>query len=131
MFRALPQLRSHESLRAWIMTVASHQSYQWKRRWVQRAQREGEDCDTAIDLHVVKPPDTLEQAERERFVREAITHLPPRCRTLVRMLFYQDPPVPYETVAGQLGLATGSIGLTRSRCLKRLERILNDVGVSQ
>jgi RNA polymerase sigma factor (sigma-70 family) len=129
LFRALPRLRSYQSLRAWIMTVASHQAYQWKRRFVQRAQREGEDADALAEVVGVGPVETLERSERERAVREAIAQLPPRCRELVRMLFYADPPVPYERVAGHLGLATGSIGLTRARCLKKLEAILEGSGV--
>jgi RNA polymerase sigma factor (sigma-70 family) len=129
LFRALPRLRSHQSLRAWIMTVASHQSYQWKRRHVQRARREGEDADSVAEIVAIGPVETLERTERERTIREAIAQLPPRCRELVRMLFYADPPVPYDRVAGQLGLAIGSIGLTRARCLKKLEALLEGSGV--
>lgn len=131
LFRALPQLRNHQSLRAWIMTVASHQAYHWKRRYVQRVRVEGEDCELASDPAAVAPSEVLEQSERDRVVREAIAQLPQRCREIVRMLFYQDPPVPYTSVAGQLGLAIGSIGLTRSRCLKRLEKMLEVAGVRQ
>lgn len=131
LFRALPQLRNHQSLRAWIMTVSSHQAYHWKRRYVQRVRVEGEDCELTTDPQAVPHSEVLEQTERERVVREAIAQLPPRCREIVRMLFYQDPPVPYQTLAGHLGLATGSIGLTRSRCLKRLEKMLEMAGVRQ
>lgn len=131
LFRALPQLRNHQSLRAWIMTVASHQAYHWKRRYVQRVRVEGEDCELASDPVAIAPSEVLEQSERDRVVRETIAQLPPRCREIVRMLFYQDPPVPYQALAGHLGLATGSIGLTRSRCLKRLEKMLELAGVRQ
>lgn len=131
LFRALPQLRNHQSLRAWIMTVASHQAYHWKRRYVQRVRVECDDCEMTIDPQAVPHSEVLEQSERERVVREAIAQLPPRCREIVKMLFYQDPPVPYTTLAGHLGLATGSIGLTRSRCLKRLEKMLETAGVRQ
>jgi hypothetical protein len=43
---------------------------------------------------------------------------------LVRLLFYEQPPLPYAEVARKLGLATGSIGFTRGRCLERLHKIL-------
>jgi RNA polymerase sigma factor (sigma-70 family) len=128
LYRALPQVRNHQTLRAWIMTVAAHQAYHWKRRYVLRAQREN--CDgTAVDAAACEPSHGFEQSEEARVVRSAIAQLPPRCRELVRLLFYQDPPQPYQLVAGQLGLATGSIGLTRSRCLKRLEKILEQSGM--
>ena len=124
LFVALPQLRDHESLRAWIVSVASHQAYHWKRGYVKRAQRESEDPATAAPLLATPPSTALEEAQRDNAVREAIGELSPRDRELMRLLFYEDPPAPYQTVAKRLGLAAGSIGLTRSRCLKKLERIL-------
>ena len=131
LFRALPNLRSHDSLRSWIMTVAAHQSYHWKRRQALRAQRECADPENAA-VFVAAPSGAmqLEQSERDVAVRAAIAELPERCRALVTMLFFQDPPVPYQSVADRLGLATGSIGLTRSRCLKRLARILEEKGMT-
>jgi RNA polymerase sigma factor (sigma-70 family) len=128
LFVALPQLRDHHCLRSWIMSVSAHQAYHWKRRYVKRAQREGDDPETVMQLLVTPPSSELEEAQRDDAVRGAIEQLPPRCRELVRLLFYEDPPVPYQTVAKRLGMATGSIGLTRSRCLKKLERLLEPLG---
>jgi RNA polymerase sigma factor (sigma-70 family) len=124
LFASLSQLRDHQCLRSWIMSVAAHQAYHWKRGHIKRAQRETDDPETVTHLLVTQPSNELEEAQRDMEVREAIEQLPPRCRELVRMLFYEDPPVPYQTIANRLGLATGSIGLTRSRCLKKLEQIL-------
>jgi RNA polymerase sigma factor (sigma-70 family) len=124
LFRTLPRLRNHESVRAWIVIVASHQAYQWKRRYVVRVRREGEDPELAAEKAATEPSDALERAERERLVREALARLSPRCRRMLRLLFYDDPPAPYEAVADQLGLASGSVGGIRARCLKTLERIL-------
>jgi len=54
--------------------------------------------------------------------------LPPRCRQMITLLFFEQPPQPYQEVAERLGLARGSIGFIRGRCLKRLKRILEDKG---
>jgi DNA-directed RNA polymerase specialized sigma24 family protein len=70
----------------------------------------------------------LLQVEREQIVREGILVLSERCRRLIRMLFFEFPPVPYATVAEKLGLARGSIGFIRGRCLSRLRRLLEDKG---
>ena len=44
-------------------------------------------------------------------------------------LFFSEPPLPYAEVAKRrLGLATGSIGFIRGRCLKKLQRALQDSG---
>lgn len=130
LFTALPRLRNGQSVCAWIMAASAHESYRWKRRQTKRAQREGEYLEnTPQRADEATPALAMEQAERGRIVREAIATLPPRCQEMVRLLFFEDPPVPYQSVAQRLGLATGSIGLTRSRCLKRLERALLQVGL--
>ena len=68
------------------------------------------------------------EAEREQMVRDAVAHLPARCAEMVRLLFYEQPPVPYDEVAARLGLALGSIGFIRGRCLKRLKKLLEESG---
>ena len=70
----------------------------------------------------------LAETEREQMVRDALSELPPRCLELVRMLFFQEPSLPYEQVAKKLTVATGSIGFIRMRCLKRLRKILEKSG---
>ena len=75
------------------------------------------------------PPELERELEREQLVRQAIDRLPTRCRSLVEMLFYEPPKTPYAEVARRLGLAQGSIGFIRSRCLKRLQRNLEDLGL--
>jgi DNA-directed RNA polymerase specialized sigma24 family protein len=47
---------------------------------------------------------------------------------MVQLLFYQDPPVPYAEVARQMGLAEGSIGFIRGRCLEKLRTFLEQKG---
>jgi hypothetical protein len=44
------------------------------------------------------------------------------------MLFFEQPPLPYAEVARRLGLATGSIGFIRGRCLERLRKLLMESG---
>jgi len=60
-------------------------------------------------------------AERHAALREAFTHLPPRCQQLIAVLI-EDPPVPYAEISARLGIPVGSIGPNRSRCLDRLRR---------
>jgi DNA-directed RNA polymerase specialized sigma24 family protein len=44
------------------------------------------------------------------------------------MLFFESPARPYQEIAGHLGLAAGSIGFIRGRCLTRLRRELEKKG---
>lgn len=45
------------------------------------------------------------------------------------MLFFEEPAKPYDDVAKSLGLATGSIGFIRARCLKQMMRALEELGL--
>lgn len=124
----LDQLRNPDALRSWLMTVASHLCFQWKKR----AQRRGEDQPVPIEEAVAPESSEFERQRREieraQLVREAIQELPPRCREMVSMLFYEHPPLPYVDVARKLGLAEGSIGFIRGRCLQKLRQILAKKG---
>jgi DNA-directed RNA polymerase specialized sigma24 family protein len=75
-------------------------------------------------------PLALQQlAERRHLLDLAVSRLPSRCRTLVTMLFFEQPPVAYAEAAQRLGLAEGSIGFIRGRCLNKLRKQLRELGI--
>lgn len=127
LFNELPRLREPEALQGWLVRVTANKCYHWKRAQTSR----GEDSNgTEIDVEsgADLPIETLAVMEREQLVREAIDDLPPRCRQMIELLFFEQPPRPYSEVAARLRLAKGSIGFIRGRCLKRLKRILEERG---
>lgn len=136
LFLKLSQLRRIESLRSWLITVTIHESYRWKKkqqRWsnqeLDETSEEAASGDAPGAAKAVQH-ELVEAAEREQMVRESISRLPDRCREMIRLLFYEQPPLPYAEVAQRLGLATGSIGFIRGRCLKRLQQVLEKTGFS-
>jgi RNA polymerase sigma factor (sigma-70 family) len=130
LFSELPRLRHSEALRAWIINVTAHQAYHWKKRFKRRGEQELTPADE-VHLSPDLPPDMLEEIEREQVLREAVAALPERCQQIVRLLFYEPEPIAYRELAARLGLATGSIGFIRGRCLKRLERTLQERGFAR
>ena len=125
----LAKLRKPKALPKWIMQITAHKCFHWKRRQqrVESYEPVGE------KLEQSEPPRAeaiLSEAEEEQGLRQVISELPPRCRELVRMLFFEDPPRPYQEIAATLGIASGSIGFIRQRCIERLRRRLVDVGFS-
>lgn len=58
-------------------------------------------------------------AEQNAAFRAAFAELPPGCRELLSMLM-RDPPCSYAEISATLGVAVGSIGAMRARCLQRL-----------
>lgn len=120
----LKTLREPRALPKWLMQITAHKSYQWKRSQARLSPIED---DEELPRTGALPADAeviLREAEQEQLLREAIAELPSRCAQLVHMLFFEHPAVPYAEVAKRLGIATGSIGFIRGRCLKRLRKIL-------
>jgi RNA polymerase sigma factor (sigma-70 family) len=129
LFSELPRLRQSAALRGWLTTVTAHKASRWKQRQMRRAEQELTEGDEDR-LETLDPvaPEVIEQAQREQAVRDAVTGLSPRCREIIRLLFYEQPPLPYKDLAQRLGLATGSIGFIRGRCLASLQRALEKAG---
>lgn len=127
LYTELGQLREVGALRGWLARVAANKCFHWRRRGINRPE---EELDEKVHgLPEAGDPEWLQALEREQVVREGIDRLSPRCQELVRMLFFEDPPRPYEDVARELGLATGSIGFIRGRCLEKLAAALEEVGL--
>jgi RNA polymerase sigma factor (sigma-70 family) len=123
----LPELRNPRALPKWLMQVASHQCCR---------QRQREHKQVSLDAEPGLPePETpaiaesiVRQIQEEQALREALAALSPQCRRLVELLFFETPARPYAQIARELGLAAGSIGFTRQKCLKRLRRHLDALG---
>ena len=127
LFTNLSKLRKIESLRSWLITVATHKCFHWKKQQKGDVELDAMEQEIAEEL-AAAAPQVLQEVQEEQAVRDAIERLTPRCAQLVKLLFYEQPPVPYNEVAQKLGLATGSIGFIRGRCLNRLQKILAELG---
>ena len=64
------------------------------------------------------------ELERRTRVQRAVESLSGRCRQLLQGLYYEDPPLLYKDVARRLGIAMGSIGPIRLRCIEKLRKLL-------
>jgi RNA polymerase sigma factor (sigma-70 family) len=128
----LPRLREHRALPKWLMQTCYHKCLHYQRaadRLVELAP-EGTGSDaappgsSADDL----PEQMLVQLEQEQILRDAVSELPEKCERMVRLLFFENPPRPYENIAEELGMAIGSIGAIRGRCLAYLRKHLEKRG---
>jgi RNA polymerase sigma factor (sigma-70 family) len=119
----MPKLRDPQALSGWLIKVTAHKCFHWhkeQQRW-NHADEETQIAATPIEKLA---DNLLIELEKEQMLREAIAKLSPRCRELVQILFYEDPPRPYKDVAESLGIAVGSIGFIRGRCLDKLRASL-------
>ncbi|HEX7287886.1 MAG TPA: RNA polymerase sigma factor [Candidatus Angelobacter sp.] len=129
---SLSQLKNARSLRSWLITLTVRQGILWKRRRLNHVELDSMEADQSEEISFNPDlPSTVLRSQQEKIVREGVAQLPPRSAELLRLLFYEQPPVPYEEVARRLGLATGSIGFIRGRALTKLRKILAEAGLHE
>lgn len=124
----LPTIREPRALPKWIMQVTAHKCFHWKHkrsRFVSSSYEE-----VALPQPEVAPEvlEILRQAEEEQIIRQAMSALSPRCRHLVHMLFFEQPSRPYKDIAVDLGIAVGSIGFLRQRCINQMKKKMDELG---
>jgi len=125
----LPNLRNPEALPKWIIQVTAHKCLHGK-KYAQRTET-ADPNDPAFEQSTpARAESILHEAEEEQRIRGVMNELPERCQRLVRMLFFEEPARPYQEVARELGIAPGSIGFIRQRCLDRLRKKLIEAGFS-
>lgn len=126
----LENLRDESKLSSWLTTVTLRQCYRVRRRQsapvVSLDQVEEEVAQLADER--LLPDEIIEQIEQEHLVRRALTLMEEPCRRLLTYLFYEKEFWSYEEIARDLGLSVSTIGPKRGRCLKKLLRILRELG---
>lgn len=121
LYSELSRLREPRALAKWLIQTTLHKCIR-----VKQQQSRYSDEEITEELAPTSPAvdAILGEVEREQILRDSIASLAPRCAQIIRMLFFESPARPYEEIARELGLATGSIGFIRGRCLDRLRKQL-------
>jgi RNA polymerase sigma factor (sigma-70 family) len=83
--------------------------------------------DRTPEQSLIDAEDQADEAERIRLLWQEFEELGDRCRQLLRVLMASPPPS-YVEVSVALGIAVGSIGPLRQRCLRRLRARLDARG---
>jgi RNA polymerase sigma factor (sigma-70 family) len=125
----LPKLREAKALPKWIMQITAHKCFH-RRQQERRTEVSDPDAKQFERSTPARAEEILREAEAEQDLRQAMHQLSPRCRQLVHLLFYDEPARPYQEIAKTLGIAVGSIGFIRQRCLEKLRKSLLEAGFS-
>jgi len=125
LFRNLEALRQEDNLLPWLVTTARRESWKLARAASARS-RDVEPTDDVLEPveDAGAEAGALEQMQRQVAVRSALDRLDERCRRLLEILFYNDPPRPYAEISAEMGMPVPSIGPTRIRCLEKLRKRL-------
>jgi RNA polymerase sigma factor (sigma-70 family) len=125
----LPRLRDPQALPAWLIQTTLHKVSKWRRRTDRYVPDEGTYAENAPAPEADMPDALIRDVQQTQALRDAVAGLSDRCQRMVQMLFFETPVRPYKDVASALGVATGSIGFLRSRCLDRLRSALEGIGL--
>jgi RNA polymerase sigma factor (sigma-70 family) len=127
----LPRLSQPDRLQAWIVTTAKRETLRARekgRRHVSLTRDDDDDGEALQDNLVDEAPlaeEALSDLQQLHLLRLGMERLDERCRSLLTLVFRDDDDhLPYDEVARRLGVPTGSIGPTRSRCLDKLRRLV-------
>jgi RNA polymerase sigma factor (sigma-70 family) len=125
----LGRLREPAALPGWLATTAQRECM----RVLRGARRHRLAAATIDELEQYPDATVIEEeiisAERSVALRSAFAELPPQCQRLLSMLI-SDPPISYAEISAALGIAVGSIGPQRARCLRRMRRSSALAGLS-
>lgn len=128
----LPRLAQPQRLQAWIVTTAKREALRTRERNQRNVSLtpEDEDAPSLIDQladDAALAEDALSDLQQLALLRRGLERLDERCRGLLTLVFRDDDEhLPYDEVAKRLGLPTGSIGPTRSRCLDKLRKLVTE-----
>ncbi|MGH2544523.1 MAG: RNA polymerase sigma factor [Ardenticatenaceae bacterium] len=120
----LEQLRDQGKLASWLGTVTRRECW----RVIRRLDAAGpEDPIFVLNGYPSDdgdPMELVEAWEAWQAVQHAMAELEEPCRTLLERLYYSNPTPSYAEIAEEMHIPVGSIGPTRARCLKKLQRLM-------
>ncbi len=123
-YRRLGSLRDQKLLAAWLIQITHHECQHLRRKSPDHLELP----DTIVDVKT-PPQEEIEIMERRYLVRLAINRLEAPYRDLLIALFLESPTPSYEELASRLAIPIGSIGPMRARSFKKLQVLLNEMGV--
>jgi RNA polymerase sigma factor (sigma-70 family) len=131
LLRRAHTLRDPQGLAKWLITTAKRESWNVSRK---RTREPANDETVALLL------DGQEQGVDKRtdeglwmdqaLIREGLTQLGGHCQEMLELLYYDEGEPSYEEIGRRLNMPVGSIGPNRTRCLAKLRKILEALGMN-
>lgn len=121
-------LREPEKIRSWMVTTAKFKTW-----GIIRGAKDhySPATDEEMDAEMAAIADTspladdmLIEVEEQHMIRSALKLIEERCQKILSMIYLCDPAASYAEVAAAIGVGETSISPLRTRCLKKLEKVL-------
>ncbi|MDX8147921.1 sigma-70 family RNA polymerase sigma factor [Lentzea sp. BCCO 10_0061] len=118
--RDIDNIREPGAVVGWLITTTKREAWRARRKMHIGEPLDG--YDVADDS--TSPEENALLSDRQRRLWEAVARLPRRCQELLRVVAFVQRP-DYTAVSRALGMARGSVGPTRGRCLAQLRSVLD------
>ena len=128
LFEKLNEIEQAEKIRSWLVTTAKFKTW----GAVRKAKNiYSPATDEEMETEMANLPDAapladarLVEIEQQHQIRTALNHLEEKCRAILSMIYLRDTAASYAEVALEIGVGETSISPLRTRCLKKLAKIL-------
>jgi RNA polymerase sigma factor (sigma-70 family) len=128
LFEKLDEIEQPEKIRSWIVTTAKFKTWGTVRSEKGFYSPETEE---EMEQEMAGLPDTspladerLIELEQQHLIRTALKEMEERCQKILSRIYLRDAAASYAEVAVAIGVGETSISPMRSRCLKKLAKIL-------
>ena len=125
----LGRVRDRDRLGAWLVITTRRECW----RLLRQRRKDGTEMEQGLERIIsagTPSEDEFLAMERQSLIHAAVGYLEQPCRDLLMLLFYMEPRPAYSEIARTLTVPEGSIGPTRARCLEKLMKILENLGVA-
>jgi RNA polymerase sigma factor (sigma-70 family) len=126
----IDQIEQPEKIRSWMVTTAKFKTWSSVRAEKGFYSSETED---ELEAEMAAAPDAepladeqIIRLEQQHLIRTAVKLLEQRCRTILSMIYLRETAASYAEVASAIGVGETSISPLRTRCLKKLEKLLTN-----
>jgi RNA polymerase sigma factor (sigma-70 family) len=128
LFQKLDEIKQPERIRSWLVTTAKFKTWGTVRGekgfYSPETEEELEYELAGLTDESPLAEDKLIQLEEQHKIRTALKKLEERCQKILSMIYLTEPSSSYAEVAEAIGVGATSISPLRSRCLKKLEKVL-------
>lgn len=129
LFEKIGDIEQPDRIRSWIVTTAKFKTWAVV-RGSKGIYSPATDEELEAELSNIRDQapladDMLIELEEQHLIRTAMGELEERCQKILSMLYLGAAVASYAEVASAIGVGETSVSPLRSRCLKKLEKILS------
>ncbi len=128
LFEKLDEIEQPEKIRSWIVTTAKFKTWgavRGEKNFYSPATEEEFEAEMENLIDAAPLADAvLIELEEQHLIRTALAEMEERCRKILSMIYLRDSAATYAEVAVEIGVGETSISPLRTRCLKKLAKIL-------